>query len=188
MKSKRYIWLAAAALVVTGGTSIELLAQNQQRPSNEQRQPRQNANAQRPGGPGAPGAPGAMMGRGLEQLNLTEQQKQKIAQIREKYRVQLQQVRDSNQTPEQKRERTRKLMEAQHKEVQAVLTPEQKKKLEEWQKNRPAPGTPGVGQRPGAGQQRPGAGQPRPGTNRPAGQGQRPAQGQSRSQSGSSSK
>lgn len=180
MKSKRFIWLAAAALIVTGGTSVELLAQNQQKPANEQRQPRQNtntpdrANAQRPG---APGANGGIAGRGMDQLNLTEQQKQKMAQIREKYKAQMQQLRNSNLTPEQKRERSRQLMEAQQKEIKAVLTPEQNKKLEEWQKNRPAPRAPRVDQ-------------PRSGANRPDGQGQRPSQnqGQTRTQSGGTGK
>jgi len=73
------------------------------------------------------------MGLGLySQLNLTEEQKAKIQEIQKSRRDQLSALKeDTTLTPEQKREKMRTIMESCQKQMDEILTPEQKQKLDQ---------------------------------------------------------
>jgi Spy/CpxP family protein refolding chaperone len=96
-------------------------------------------------GMGAGMGPGARMGdRGealLNQLNLTDAQKEQIKPLREKMQADLKQIRDNNSlSPEQKREQAQTVTQQNMDDIKKILTPEQKAKLDELQKNRPQRG------------------------------------------------
>lgn len=132
-----------------------------------------SAFAQNPGpksGPPKPGAqagqegkrPGGMrMGFGmsdqvLAKLNLTSAQKQKVEALRTKLRAEMEKMRAANgpnNRPD--REKMRAVFEKYQKEFMAILTPEQKKKLEAerkamMEKFRKEGGPGGPGGKPGA--------------------------------------
>jgi protein CpxP len=78
-------------------------------------------------------ARGAMHDRAMEKLNLTEQQKQQMAEMRKQHRAKLDALRDDTSlTPEQKREQMRAYREQFQQEMQSILTPEQRKQMHEW--------------------------------------------------------
>lgn len=101
------------------------------------------------------GRPGmaARGGYGLEQLDLTQAQKDRIAAIRQDSLQQVQAIRlDTTLTPQQKTERIAAIRNAGHEQVLQVLTPEQRQKLEEWRASSPRAGQKKAGvDRPGAG-------------------------------------
>jgi protein CpxP len=70
-----------------------------------------------------------------KRLNLTEDQKAKLAPVFQNAQTQVQSVRqDSSLTPEQKREKIKQIRFDTHKQVASILTPEQQKQLQEgWQ-------------------------------------------------------
>jgi protein CpxP len=71
--------------------------------------------------------------RAMEKLNLTDQQKQQMAEMRKEHRAKLEALRnDTSITPEQKREQMRAYREQFQQEMQSILTPEQKKQMQEW--------------------------------------------------------
>jgi len=73
------------------------------------------------------------MGLGLySQLNLTEEQKSKIQEIQKIRREQFAALKeDATLTQEQKREKMKTIMESTQKQMDEVLTPEQKQKLDQ---------------------------------------------------------
>lgn len=96
-----------------------------------------------------PGMPGReAMGQEIkEKLGLSADQDAKIKAIHGKYQPQMQALRnDESLTPEARREKGRGIMEAQQKEIRAVLTPDQAKKWDEMRQNMRQRGKPG--QRP----------------------------------------
>lgn len=73
-----------------------------------------------------------------EQLNLTADQKEKIKPILQEEAEKLKTIRrDTNLTPEQKREKARELRAEIANKLKPILTPEQ---LQKWQKRGPAAG------------------------------------------------
>lgn len=88
---------------------------------------------------------GLKMGRGemglgmYQQLNLTDEQKAKIQEIMKSRHTQLQALReDKTLTKEQIREKSKAIMESTQKQMDEVLTPEQREKMQqiraEWEK------------------------------------------------------
>lgn len=83
-----------------------------------------------PGGPGGRGGPNFQMV--AEELGLTDEQKAKIGPILKNQAEQMQAIRqDESLTREQKMEKARTGREANRKDIEAVLTPEQVKKFGE---------------------------------------------------------
>ncbi|MGB9587715.1 MAG: Spy/CpxP family protein refolding chaperone, partial [Armatimonadota bacterium] len=67
-----------------------------------------------------------------QQLDLTEDQKAKIQEIRKSTHEQLKALKaDTSLTPEAKKTKAREIIEAQRSQILGVLTPEQQKKLEQ---------------------------------------------------------
>lgn len=119
------------------------------------------AHAQAPKqGAGKPGGkPDQRMQRMVEKLGLTQAQQDKIKGISEKYVAKLKPIRDDKSlTKEQQREKVRPIIKSMNDEIEAVLTPEQRKKVKEMREaNKKAnPGQPGA--KPGA--TKPGAKKP----------------------------
>lgn len=123
-----------------------------------------------PGGPGAPNAgndqgerrPGGMM-RGtqrlLEQLNLTDAQKEKIKAITEEAAKQFQALRESQEAQQGSlREKFQQIREGMMKKIEAVLTAEQRAKLEKLQEEAAAQMRERMRQREQGGQGGPGGG------------------------------
>ena len=72
-----------------------------------------------------------------EQLNLSEAQVNQLKEGRKELASRMQSIRnDKNLTEEQKKEQFRTLAEARRKNLESVLTPEQKAKLAEFRKNK----------------------------------------------------
>lgn len=96
-----------------------------------------------------PGMPGReAMGQEIkEKLGLSADQDAKMKAIREKHQVQRQALRgDESLSMEARRQKGREIMEAEQKEIRAVLTPDQAKKWDEMRQNMRQRGKPG--QRP----------------------------------------
>lgn len=75
---------------------------------------------------------GGGMHRTLENLNLTEDQKQKLQPVLEEQRKQMMALReDTNLTAEDRRRRMREIQSGFQSKLQPILTEEQRKKLEE---------------------------------------------------------
>lgn len=110
--------------------------------------PKKDAPKQRQ--PGAGGFGGGLRGggiAGLDKLDLTAEQKEKVAAIQKEQREKLQALFQDQNTPREERAtKMRELMQGIQTQIEAVLTAEQKKKLEEIRKNTPAPNP---GRRPG---------------------------------------
>ncbi|MBL8047815.1 MAG: hypothetical protein JNJ45_03945 [Chthonomonas sp.] len=93
-----------------------------------------------PGGPGkgGDGPRGGMRGGGIkmfaDKLNLTADQKAKLAKLDEAMKAEFGKMRSSNLPQEQKREKMRSMMKSHMEKVQAILTKEQKAKLEQLMK------------------------------------------------------
>jgi Spy/CpxP family protein refolding chaperone len=78
-----------------------------------------------------------------EKLNLTRDQKKQIRHIRGEFRPQIEAVReDSTLSARQKTAKLRELHREMHKQVMAVLTPEQQEIWKERQRERHAVGKP----------------------------------------------
>ena len=72
------------------------------------------------------------MERMTKELNLSEEQREKIRPIIEEQVKQLRDMReDKNLTPEQRREKARAIMKETHEKMQAILNPEQRAKLKQ---------------------------------------------------------
>ncbi len=72
------------------------------------------------------------MQRMSKELNLSEEQKEKIRPLMEERVKQLREMReDKNLTPEQRREKARAIMKETHEKIAAVLNPEQREKLKQ---------------------------------------------------------
>jgi len=65
-------------------------------------------------------------------IGVTAQQRKQLDAIDEKYRQKAKELRDADLTREQRRSRMMELIQARQAEVDRVLTPEQKKKREQW--------------------------------------------------------
>ena len=84
---------------------------------------------------------------GLDQLDLTAEQKEKVAAIQKSQAEKMQALYANQDTPREERAtKMRELMQATQTQIDAVLTADQKKKQEELRKNAPQPGP---GRRPG---------------------------------------
>lgn len=90
-------------------------------------------------GPG--GGRGPTLEMLAEQLELTAEQKEKIAPIWKHQAEQMQAIRkDDSLSREQKMEKTKAAREETHKAIEALLTPEQAKKFSEMRPNGPRAG------------------------------------------------
>ena len=69
-----------------------------------------------------------------KKLDLCDEQKEKVRSILESSRGKFKEIRDSSATPEEKKRLFREAQKAVKKQIAAVLTPEQKAKLEEKHK------------------------------------------------------
>lgn len=84
---------------------------------------------------------------GLDQLDLTAAQKEKVDAIQKEQREKMQALFQDQTTPREERStKMRELMQGTQTKIDGVLTAEQKKKLEEIRKAAPQPGP---GRRPG---------------------------------------
>ena len=71
-------------------------------------------------------------GRGLQALNLTDQQKEQIKPIFDNTRQQVQALRgDTSLTPEQRRQKLQEIRSNQQTQLNAILTPEQQQQLQQ---------------------------------------------------------
>lgn len=126
---------------------------------------------ERPGrGPGGPGgrfnaSPEERVKRMTEQLGLTPEQAEKIKAIYEKSAEANKALREKGfqNLSEEERTKMRESMKQTQDDVAAVLTPEQKKKMEELRPQRGGPGGPG-----GPGGRRGGGAPGAPGGDKPA--------------------
>ncbi|MCX7705462.1 MAG: hypothetical protein N2115_04305 [bacterium] len=77
-------------------------------------------------------APGEMGLGHYSRLNLTEEQKAKIKEIQKSRREQLSALKqDTTLTAEQRREKARAIFESTQKQIDEILTPEQRQQLEQ---------------------------------------------------------
>jgi protein CpxP len=105
------------ALLLAGASPAFIRAQATQDAGQEQAAPAQNAPA-RP------------------DLNLTDDQKAQMKKIHENAKAQLDAVNnDSSLSADQKQEKLRQIHRDTHKQMQAILTPEQKQKMKEWRRS-----------------------------------------------------
>lgn len=126
MKSTRKYLLAVCALAI--GCSAPLIRAEQDTPP----PPKQG--------------PGGQIERILklkEKLGLTEDQTARIKQIAEDTRAAMKALHEKEGDRESKKGEVRKIMEGAKAKIDAVLTAEQKAKLEEMRKNRPEGEGPG---------------------------------------------
>jgi Spy/CpxP family protein refolding chaperone len=97
------------------------------------------------------------------ELNLSQQQKDQIKQIHEEQRAKMQALRnDSSLSREDRRAKMQELRNRTRSSVDAVLSPEQRQKLEQFRKEHPR-----RGRRGGFGPGRPPAGGPQQGPGGP---------------------
>lgn len=137
MRAVRSVLLAGLVLAIAG------VAYAQEKPAEKPTRPR---------GPGAFGGFGGgmmMSDRALEQLNLTDQQKEKIKSIREKHQAKIEELRKQLNDE----------MKAMTDAITATFTDEQKAKVKEMQDRFSRPGGREGGREGGR----------RPGGNRPGG-------------------
>ncbi len=78
-----------------------------------------------------------------EKLGLTEAQITQLKKIGEDHRAAMKALREKEGERDSKKEEVQKIMESTKAKIDAVLTAEQKAKLEEIKKNRPEGGRPG---------------------------------------------
>ena len=89
----------------------------------------------RQGGPGGPGGRGDMMKKMAEELNLTDDQKEKLKPIMKEQGEKMKALfDDSSISQEDKRAKMKELREANATKIKAILTPEQTTKFEAMQK------------------------------------------------------
>lgn len=99
-------------------------------------------------GPGQGGGAGTWIVPGLPESSLTGDQRQKIATIRQQTQAQVQSVRgNAALSSTEKAQKIAQARKAGHDKVMAVLTPEQRKQVQDWIKSRPS----GAGMGPGMG-------------------------------------
>ncbi len=98
------------------------------------------------------------MARLAQELNLTQEQRQKLEPI---FQQQMQQMRatreDTSLTPEQRRVKMDQLRQSTHSQINSVLTPEQQEKFKQLREKH-GPGMGGPGRGPGMSMRGPGAG------------------------------
>ncbi len=157
---KNYILAVAATALL----SIPNITRAEDKPAAPGGAPSPGAEGRRgPGGPGGGrfGNPEERLKRMTEQLALTEDQQAKIKVIFEKGAAAMKDARpkEGEQPSEEARAKFGELMKAQREEIAAVLTPEQKEKMEKARAER-GPG--GEGRRPGGpgGDRKPGEAKP----------------------------
>lgn len=81
-------------------------------------------------------------GRGLQALNLTEQQKEQLKPVFQSTRQQMQALRtDTTLTAEQKREKMKEIRQNQMAQMKSILTPEQQQQLQQMRGQRMHKGT-----------------------------------------------
>lgn len=125
----------------------------------------------RPGGPGGGErkSPEDRLKEMTEKLGLNQDQQDKIKAVHQKYTGQIQEIRAKGREKitEEDRTKMRELFQAQGKEIAAVLTPEQRQKMNELYPEGRRPGGPGGDRKPGEGrkpgERKPGEGAPKPG-------------------------
>ena len=110
MKTKLFIILTTLLFVVNG-----LTAQNRQQVSPEERANRQTEAL-------------------TKRLDLNEEQKQKVYDIVLKYSKQRSSQRDSDMSREKRMEEFQKIQQQEAEEIKAVLTEEQQKEYDKYQK------------------------------------------------------
>lgn len=112
---------------------------------------------QRPDRPGGGQRPGGDAGRRdpYAALKLTEAQKKKVTEIQTAQRTEMRKL-FSGGNREGMREKMTALREKTNKQIEAILTDEQKKKFKEMQSQRSPGGRPGGREGEGKGKQRPG--------------------------------
>ena len=128
-------WKLIKALTAAGVLTISLAATavSQTAP------PAQDSNqATQPGGanPTTSAEPNKQPGLGpaLEKLNLSDDQKTQIMNIRQKTAEQVQALKsDTSLTDQQKRDKFRSIRMDTHKQISAVLTPDQRKQWQQMQ-------------------------------------------------------
>jgi Spy/CpxP family protein refolding chaperone len=101
-----------------------------------------------PGGPGGQRAEAAKerLNKMAEELKLTDDQKTKVEAVMKAQQEKMRGSRDTNATPEERREKMKTVREEMTKKMKEILTPEQFAKWEKMPQGR-GPGGPG---RPGA--------------------------------------
>ena len=143
MKEPGFLWRVAAELQTTLTDEQKArLFERLERAGNQRRQggPNGGMMQQRRQGPGGPGGPGMGMGEpqgpranAIEQLGLSDEQKEAIAAIREAYKPQIEAVLAQRETLT--RAEIKEQLDALHEtikaEIEGVLTDEQKAQLEE---------------------------------------------------------
>jgi Spy/CpxP family protein refolding chaperone len=123
--------------------------------TDEQKKKMAEARAQRPQGGRGQGQP-RPRGNSLASLNLTEEQQKKVTALQAKQRTErIELYRNAGRDREGLNEKIAALTEKHNKQIEALLTDEQKKKYKKLQAQRPQ-------RRPGGGSTRPGGGRPRP--------------------------
>ncbi len=137
---KRFFLALVAAAAMMAGTAAWAQSGTPENPSQgqpQQQEGRHRRHGKRNGQ--------AMFDRMAQQLNLTEQQKSQIQPILQAQHQQMGALRsDTSLTAEQKRQRAKQIREQTHSQIQAILTPEQQKQLEEMhQKHHRHGGKPG---------------------------------------------
>ena len=82
-------------------------------------------------------AEGFKAGRGLQALNLTDQQKQELKPVFQSTHQQMQALRsDTTLTPEQKREKMKEIRQNQMSQMKSILTPDQLQQLHQMRGRR----------------------------------------------------
>lgn len=82
-------------------------------------------------------AGGGHRARGLEALNLTQQQKEQIKPIFQSTRQQMQALRnDTSLTPEQRHQKLQEIRQNQQAQLKSILTPEQIEQLQQMRQHR----------------------------------------------------
>jgi Spy/CpxP family protein refolding chaperone len=80
-------------------------------------------------------APEQQTERDRPDLNLTDDQRAQMKKIHEDAKAQLEDVKnDSSLSADQRQEKIQQIHRGTHKQVEAVLTPEQKKTMREWRR------------------------------------------------------
>jgi Spy/CpxP family protein refolding chaperone len=120
----------------------------------------------RPGGPGGGErkSPEERLKEMTEKLGLSQDQQDKIKAIQQKYGPQIREImaKGRENITEADRAKVRELFQAQGKETEGVLTPEQRQKMNELYPEGRRPGGPGGDRKPGEGR-KPAEGAAKPG-------------------------
>ncbi|WP_207496427.1 hypothetical protein [Aridibaculum aurantiacum] len=71
----------------------------------------------------------------LSELNLTDAQKSQLKAQNETFRKQMEELKNSNLSDDQKKERRQEIIKQRREQLQSILTPEQKQKAQELKKD-----------------------------------------------------